>query len=109
MAGNLAVGLAVVVHPPQVIAVGHGREGAVERQDFQAMAGKIEIADNLRPQQRDHVGAHRELESGEDFFGDGGPAEHVPALQHQHFLSGARQIGGVDEAVVASADHDHIV
>ena len=106
VARDLAMGLAVVVHAPQVIAVRHGRERAVERQDFQAVAGKIEVANDLRPQQRDDVGADRELESGEDFFGDRRAAEHVPALEHQNFFPGARQIGGVGQAVVASADDD---
>ena len=39
----------------------------------------------------------------------GRAAEHVTAFEHENFLAGARQIGGVDQAVVASADHDHIV
>ena len=39
----------------------------------------------------------------------GGAAEHVAALEHQNFLAGARQVGGVDQAVVASADHDDVV
>ena len=73
------------------------------------MAGKVEIANNFRAQQRDYVRAHRKLESGEDFFGDSGAAEHVTALQHQNFFPGARQISGGGEAIVASADDDCVV
>ena len=109
MARDLAMRFAVIVHAPQVVAARHGSERAVERQNFQAVAGQVEVANDLRPQQRDHVGADRELESGENFFGDGGAAEHVAALEHQNFLAGARQIGGVDQAVVASADDDYVV
>ena len=109
MPRDLAARLAVIVHPPQVVAAGHGRESAVERKNLQAVARKIEVANDLRPQQRDHVRAHRELESGKDFFGDGCAAEHMAALQHQNFLPGLRQVGGVDQAVVAAADDDHVV
>ena len=109
MPRDFAMRLAVIVHAPQIVAAGHGRERAVERQNFQAMAGQIEIANDLRPQQRDYIGAHRELESGKDFFGDGGAAEHVTALEHQNFFAGARQVSGVGEAVMASADDDCVV
>ena len=109
MARDLAVRLAVVVHAPEIVAVGHGREGAVERQNFQAVAGKVEVANDFRPQQRDDVGANGKLESGEDFFGDGGAAEDVTAFEHEDFLAGAGEVGGVDEAVVAAADDDDVV
>jgi hypothetical protein len=33
----------------------------------------------------------------------------MAALEHQNFLSGALQVGGIDEAVVAAADHDYVV
>ena len=71
--------------------------------------GKIEVANDFRPQQRDDVGADREFEAGENFFGAGRAAEHMAAFEHQNFLSGARQVGGVDQAVVAAADHDYVV
>ena len=71
--------------------------------------GKIEVANDLRPQQRDHVRADRELEPRHDLFRAGRAAEHVPALQHQHFLAGALQIGSIDQAVVAAADDDDVV
>ncbi len=109
VAGDLAVSLAVVVHAPQVIAAGHGREGAVERENFEAVAREIEVADDFRPQQRDDVRADGELEAGKDFFGAGRAAENVAAFEHENFLSGAREVGGVDEAVVAAADYDYVV
>jgi hypothetical protein len=73
------------------------------------MAREIEVADDFRPQQRDYVGADRELEAGKDFFGAGSAAEDVAAFEDEDFLSGAREVGGVDEAVVAAADYDNIV
>ena len=109
VAGDLAMSFAVIVHAPQIIAAGHGRERAVERKNFEAVAREIEVADDFRPQQRDHVGADGKLEAGEDFFGAGRAAENVAAFEHQNFLSGARQVGGVDQAVVAAADYDDVV
>ena len=109
MARNFAMGTAVIVHAPEVVAAGHGREGAVERQDFEAVAREVEVADDFRAQQRDDVGADRELEAREDLFGDGGAAEHVTALEHENFFARLGEVGGVDEAVVASADHDDVV
>ena len=82
MPGDLASRLVVIVHAPQVIAVGHRRERAVERQQLHAVARQIELADDLGPQQRDDVGADRELESREHFLGDCRAAEHVTPLEH---------------------------
>ena len=73
------------------------------------MARQVEVADDLGPQQRDDVGADRELEAGEDLFGDRGAAEHVPPLEDEHLLPGPREVGGVDEAVVPAADDDDVV
>ena len=109
MAGDLAARLAVIVDAPQVVAVGHRRERAVERQDFESVAGQIEFANDLRPQQRDDVGADRKLEAGKDLLGTGSSAENVPALENQNFLAGFGEIGGVDQAVVAAANDDGVV
>jgi len=48
---------------------------------LQAVAGKIEVANDLRAQQGDHVRADRKLESGIDFFGDGSSAYDVAAFE----------------------------
>ncbi len=109
VAGYLAMRLAVIVHAPQMVAVRHRSESAVERQDLKSVAGKIEVANNLGPQQRDDVRANGKLEAGKNFFRASRAAEDVAALEHQDFLSRFRQIGGVGEAVVASAHHDHVV
>lgn len=73
------------------------------------MAGKIKIADDLRPQQRDDVRADGEFESRKDFFGDSGAAEHVSPFQHEYSLARTSEIGGVGEAVVASSDDEDVV
>ena len=105
---DLAPRLRVIVHAPQVVAVRHRRERAVERQDLEAVPRQVELADDLRPQQRHDVRADGELEAGEDLFGDRGAADHVPALEHEHLASRAREIRGSGEAVVPAADDDHV-
>src|SRR5208282_518979 len=92
-----------------MVAVRHGSESAIERQDFQSVARKIEVANDLGPQQRDDVRTNGKLEAGENLFGASRPAENVAALEHEHFLSRVRQIGGVGEAVVAATNHDHVI
>ena len=72
------------------------------------MARQIELADDLRPQQRDDVRADRELEARKHFFGDRRAAEHVPPLEHEDLPPRAREIRGVDQAVVAAADDDDV-
>ena len=99
----------VVAHPPEVVPVRHGREGAVEGKDLQAVAGEVQLADDLRPEERDHVGADGELEAGEDLLRDRGSPEHVPALEDEHLLARPGQVGGAHQAVVPAADDDRVV
>ena len=108
MPRDLAARLGVIVHAPEIVAVRHRRERAVERQDLQAMPRQIEFANDFRPEQGNDVGADGELEAGKDFFGHRGAAEHVPPLEHQH-LARARQVRGVHQAVVSAADDDDVV
>ena len=82
MAGDLAMRFAVIIHAPEIIAVGHRCKRSVERENLKPMARKIKIANDFWPQQRDHVGANRKFEAGKNFFRDCCPAEHVAALQN---------------------------
>ena len=109
VAGDLPARLGVVVDAPEVVAVEHRRERPVQREDLEAVPGEVEVADDLGPQQRDDVGAHRELEAREDFLGHRRAAEHVTPFEDENFLSGAREVGGVDQAVVPASDDDDVV
>ena len=109
MPRDFAAGLVVIVDTPQVVAARHRRERAVERQQLHAVAGQVEVADDLRPQQRHHVRRHRELEAGEHLFGDRRATEHVTTLEHEHLASCARQVGRTGQAVVAAADDDRVI
>ena len=92
-----------------MVSIRHGGEGSVERQNLQSVAREIEVADDFGSQQRDHIRANGKLEAGKNFLGASRAAEKVPALEHKHFLSRLREIGGVGEAVVASANHDYVI
>ena len=72
------------------------------------MARQAQLPDDFRAQQRDGVGADGILEAREDLFGHGGPAEHVAALDDRDRQPGLGQVGGTDEAVVATADDDDV-
>src|SRR5690348_1496614 len=109
MPPNFADGLRMIIHAPEVIAVGHGRKRAVQWQDFQPMPGKVELADNLRPQQRDHVRALGKQEPGKDFFRHRRAAQQVPAFQNDDFLTGFGEVRRVDEPIMAAADDDGVV
>ena len=109
MAHDLAPRPSVIVHPPQVVAVRHRRERAVERQHLETVARQVELADDLRAKQGHDVGADRDVKSGKDFLGDRRAAQHVPALEHEHAPARACQIRGVHQPVVAAADHDCVV
>src|ERR1700730_2239371 len=109
MATDVTDGFGVVGYPPEIVAARHGREGAVEGQDFQAVAREVELPDDFRAKQRDHIGTFGEKKPGNDFFGDGGAAENVAAFEHDDLLPRFGKIRGVDQAVVASANDDNVV
>src|SRR5258706_9102265 len=109
MPRDLTPRLRMIIDAPKVIAVRHRCEGAVEGQDLEPMTREIEFANNLRAQKRDDVGANRKFETGKDFLRHRGAAKHVPALEHQHALAGAREICSVDQAVVAAANYNDVI
>jgi hypothetical protein len=43
-----------------------------------------------------------------EFLGDGGTADHPPALQHFYLQARAREIAGADQAVMARADDEGV-
>ena len=109
MPRNLAPRLRVIVDPPEVVAAGHRRKGAIEWQDLQTMPRQIEFANDLRAEQGNDVRTDREPESGKNFFRHTRATEHVPALEHEHTLARARQVRSIYQTVVATADDDDVV
>jgi hypothetical protein len=109
MARDFAPCLRVVVDPPQIVAVRHRRERAIEWQDFEAVARQVQFPDDFRAQQRDDVRADGEAKALEHLFGNGGAAEDMAALEHEHLPPGFRQICRGCQAVVPTADDDDVV
>ena len=108
-AGDLAPGAVVVGVAVEAVAVRQGGEGALEGQDREPVAGQIQLADDVGAHQAYHVREDAVLEAGEDLLGDGGAADERTCLEHAHVEAGAREVGGVDQAVVAAADDDDVV
>jgi hypothetical protein len=109
MPGDLATRPCMIVDPPEVIAVRHRCEGAVERQNLETVPRQLELADDFRPQQRHDVRAHGEAEAGEHFFGDCGTAEDVAPLEDEHLPTRAGQIRRSCQAVVSAANDDCVI
>ena len=76
----------MIIHAPKVISAWHRRERAVQRQNFQSVPGQIQLPDNLRPQQRNHVRTFRKKEARENLLGYRCPAQHVTAFQNDDFF-----------------------
>ena len=109
VASNLTMRRRVIVHAPEIVAVRHRRERAVERQNLQPVARQIQIADDFRPQQRDDVGADREFEPGKHLLGHRGAAEHVPPLEHEDLAPRSGEIGSRGQPVMPAADDNGVV
>ena len=97
----LAEGGAVVKGDPEV---GVGREEA------QAAPAQAELVDHDVVEQPDDVGARADHVTGirERALEGAGAAESLAALEDQHALAGARQVGSRGEPVVAAADDDRV-
>ncbi len=93
----------------QIIAVRHRRKRAVERNDFEIVFRQFEIADDFGTEQADDIGADRIFKTRIDLFSDRRAAEHMAALQDEHFFPGFGEIGCAGQAVVAGADDDRII
>jgi hypothetical protein len=74
--------------------------------DAQAVAGQVHVADDFRVQQRHGVGRHRVAKARVELLGHRRAADHAALLQHRHLQSGARQVPGTDQAIVAASDDD---
>ena len=69
---------------------------------------EAELFDDQRMQQAGEIGAGRHPDAGKGLFDGACAADALAALEHQHALAGAGEIGGAGEAVVAGADDDGV-
>src|SRR6266404_1080799 len=108
--GNLALCVCHLRPEDEVPAIEKGLKvcGALGI-DVVSKANQIQIVDHLLLQQAVQIGGSRKLESREAFFGDARSADDIAPFEHQDSPSGASQIPGGYESVVASANDDGIV
>src|SRR5207237_9167800 len=84
VAGDLAMRFAVIIHAPEIIAVGHRCKRSVERENLKPMARKIKIANDFWPQEGDDVRADGTVETGKNFFRYLRTAAEETALNNQN-------------------------
>ena len=86
-ARKLRSGFPDVAAENDVIIGADRAEEVRRRKDRQAEFAQSKVPDDLRVQQAHDVGKSRCPESGREFLGHGGAANHRPAFEHQHFLA----------------------
>ncbi len=102
--------LRVVVAEQQVVAVPGRVERRRHHQRQEPVLDEVELVDDLRPQQAQRVGEGRETEARDQLLGDRGAADERPFCSSTSVRRPAlARYAGVDQPVVAAADHDRVV
>ena len=107
--GDLTDVRVTVLAEQEVIAVLHRREGRVHEQGHEPVPHEVELLDDLRPDEAEPVGEGGEAEPRMELFGDRGAADEVASLEDEGAKPGLREVGAIDEAIVAAADDDGVV
>ena len=84
-------------------------EGGIAGDHAESVIGEMEVADDFRAEHAGDVGSGGSAAAGCDLFGDTASADDVAALEDEGGVSGAGEIRGSGQAVVASADDDGVV
>ena len=72
------------------------------------MPWQVQLADDLRAEQRHDVRTHRIFETWMDLFGDRGAAKYVTAFEYKHLAPGASEVRSIYETIVTAAYHDDV-
>ena len=91
------------------VSVARDRHPTAIGHDLQSVARQLQVAEDLRSQQAANVRAVRVDPPFLNLTADRCTADPRVTLEHQHLEPGAREVGGVRQAVVAGADDDCIV
>ncbi len=90
-------------------AVREGSErGRVARKELVAVPSELQVAHDLRAEEAHHVRGGGDPEARPRLLGDGGAADPVARLEHQHLLPRPREVRGSHQTVVAPADDDDV-
>ena len=97
--------------PPPSVPSGNGHHRLGSSSDhLEPVPGQLQLGDDQRVQQPDHVGARADQVAGvgERALQGGRAAELLAGLQHQHRPAGPGQVGGRGQPVVPAADHHDV-
>ena len=97
----------VADHEPR--AVGEDVERRPGRRHRQPARVESHVLAHRGSQHAQHVGAGRGAVAGRELLGHAGAADDRAALEHERAQARRRQVVGGDQAVVAAADHDHVL
>ena len=86
-------------HQVPAVRVGTKREG-FELKDLETVSMQLQVFRNPGVQGVEHERATGEVETGEEFFGDTGPADQRSSLQDLNLQPGPRQITARDQPIV---------
>ena len=75
----------------------------------ESVIGEMEVTDHFRAKHAGDVRSGGGAAARSDLFGDAASANDVAAFEDEGGVSGASEIGGSSQAVVASADNDGVV
>ena len=92
------------------MSIGEGNlNGRIAGDHAQSVFAEAQIGNHFRPQHAGDIRSGGDAASGSDFFGDAAAADDIAAFEHEGGQSGARQVGGRSETIVAAADYDGII
>ena len=103
------LGLGHVVREHDIIRIRHRRHHVGAGQDLDPQRLEIEVADDPRVQQAHQIGKDGGAKAWRDLLCHRRAADDRAPLEHRHLATGARQIVGAHQPVVARADDHRVV
>lgn len=92
------------------MAVGEGYlEGRIARDHAESVISKTKIANHFGAEHAGDVGSCGSAATGSNFFGDTASAHDVPTFQDDSRVSGAGQVCGSRESIVAGANNERVI
>ena len=105
------IGGAFAIGPPgnDVAVRERNLDGGIAGNHTQPMVSEAQVGNDFRAQHAGDIRSGGNAATGSDFFGDTTTADDFATLKNQRGESGARQIGGGRQTIVASTDHHSII
>ena len=94
-------------HQVPAVEVGAKHEG-IELKDPETVPVQLQVFRHLGVQGVEHERTTGEVETGEEFLGDAGPANQRAPLQDLNLQAGPRQVTAGDEPIVTPSDNENV-